>query len=109
MLSGKWDASRQLPALVLLAWLAFFVFKPRVATKALMAMWLGLGAACKMFPGLPRTRRLPTAAALIAPSVPLLYAVGQIVEFFVPRPRTPAGEVRVYRWEPKSRALVLAT
>ena len=107
--SGKWDWPRQFPALVLLAWLAFFVFKPRAATKVLMAMWLGLGAACKMFPGRSGTRRLPTAAALIAPTVPLLYTVGQIVEFLVPRPRTPAGEVRVYRWEPKSRTLVLVT
>jgi succinoglycan biosynthesis protein ExoA len=107
--SGKWDWPRQFPALVLLAWLAFFVFKPRVATKALLAMWLGLGAACKTFPGRSESRRLPTAAAFIAPTVPLLYAVGQIAEFLVPGPRTPAGEVRVYRWEPKSRTLVLLT
>ncbi|MGC2579827.1 MAG: hypothetical protein WA376_19845, partial [Terrimicrobiaceae bacterium] len=61
------------------------------------------------FPSRPGTRRLPAATALIAPSAPLLYAVGQIAEFLVPGPRTPAGEVRVYRWEPKSRTLVPAT
>ncbi|MGA7901053.1 MAG: glycosyltransferase [Terrimicrobiaceae bacterium] len=109
MLSGKWDASRQLPALALLAWLAFFAFRPRVAAKASFVMWLGLGAACLAFPSRPGIRRLPAAAALIAPSAPLLYAVGQIAEFLVPGPRTPAGEVRVYRWEPKSRTLVPAT
>jgi succinoglycan biosynthesis protein ExoA len=109
MVSGIWDATRQLPALALLAWVAFFVFKPRVATKASIAMWLGLGAACKLFPGRPGAQGLTTMAALLAPSVPLLYALGQVMEFLRPAPKTRSGEVRVYRWEPRSRALALVT
>jgi succinoglycan biosynthesis protein ExoA len=109
MVSGRWDATRQLPALALLVWLVFFAFKPRMATKASIAMWLGLGAACKLFPDRPGAQRLSTMGALIAPSVPLLYAMGQVMEFLCPRLKTCAGEVRVYRWEPRSRTLALAT
>ena len=99
--SGRWDAARQLPALLLLALLAIVVCKPRLATKASFAMWLGLSAACKALPGSPGANRLPVIAALIAPSVPLLYAIGQVMEFLCPTPQPPTGEIRLYRWEPK--------
>jgi succinoglycan biosynthesis protein ExoA len=101
VVSSIWDVTRQLPVLALLAWIAFFVFKPRVATKASIAMWLGLGAACELFPGRPGAPRLPTVVALIAPSVPLLYAIGQLMEFLRPTLTRRSGEVRVYRWEPR--------
>jgi succinoglycan biosynthesis protein ExoA len=106
IVSGIWDAARQLPVLVLLALLGLFVFRPRLATKASIAIWLGLGAACKAIPGSPGAQRLPAMAALIAPSVPLLYALGQVMEFLRPTPQEPAGEVRVYRWEPKPGIVV---
>jgi succinoglycan biosynthesis protein ExoA len=106
LVSGTWDTVRQFPALALLAWLAFFVFKPRVATKASLAAWLGLGAACKVFPGRPAAERFPTTAALVAPAVPFLYAAGQLMEFLHPTFQKPACEVQVYRWEPQARALV---
>ena len=87
MVSGIWDAARQFPALALLAWLALFVFKPRVATKASLAAWLGLAAACKVFPA-GRDSAFSDAAALVAPSVPLLYAAGQMMEFLHPSSQT---------------------
>ena len=110
MVSGKWDCVPTVagPRVAGLAGILRFQAAGRRRRRC-CAMWLGLGAACKAFPGRPKARRLPTAAALIAPTVPLLYAVGQIAEFLVPGPRTPAGEVRVYRWEPKSRTLLPAT
>jgi succinoglycan biosynthesis protein ExoA len=106
LVSGRWDTVRQFPALALLAWLVFFVFKPRVATKASLAAWLGLGAACKVFPGRPGAQHFPTMAALVAPTAPFLYAAGQVMEFLYPTFQKPSCEVRVYRWEPQLRALV---
>lgn len=104
--SGIWDAARQLPALALLAWLALFIFKPRVATKASLAAWLALAAASKVFSARSGTQRFSTIAALVAPSVPLLYAAGQVMEFFHHKTPKPAGEVHVYRWEPRHRTFV---
>jgi hypothetical protein len=106
LVSGRWDAVRQLPALALLAWLAFFVYKPPVATKASLGAWLCLGAASKIFPGRPAAEPFPTTAALVAPAVPVLYAAGQVMEFLHPTFQKPAREVQVYRWEPQFRALV---
>ena len=105
MVSGIGDAARQLPALALLAWLALLVLKPRVATKASLAAWLGLAAACKMFPA---GHHFPTTAALVAPSVPLLYAAGQLMEFLHPNATKPASEVRVYRWERQRGTFLIA-
>ena len=106
VLSGVWDAARQFPALLLLVLLALFVCKPRLATNASVAMWLGLSAACKALPASPCARRLPAFAALIAPSVPLLYAFGQLMEFLCPTPHPPSGEIRMYRWKPESRIIL---
>ncbi len=101
LVSGKCDTTRQLPALALLAWLALFVLKPRVAIKAYFAAWLSVAGACKIFPG----SLFPTMAALVAPSVPLLYAAGQLMEFFHRKAPNPAGKVQVYRWERHRKAL----
>ncbi len=98
IVSGVWDGVRQLPALALLAWLAFFVFKPRFAVTALLSFWTGLCAACVAIPDRPGGQRLPIRIALIAPTVPLLYAVGQVMEFLYPTFQRPACEVQVYRW-----------
>jgi succinoglycan biosynthesis protein ExoA len=106
MVSGIWDTTRQLPALVLLACLAHFVLKPRVAVKASLAAWLGVAVVCKIFPFRLGTEHFPTAAALVAPSVPLLYAAGQVMEWFRPQAPKPDGEVHVYRWERQRRTLL---
>jgi succinoglycan biosynthesis protein ExoA len=105
LVSGKWDVVRQLPALTLLAWLAFFVSNPRAAAKVFLAAWLGLCAACKVFPRRP----LPTTTALVAPTAPFLYAAGQVMEFLHPTFQKPAGDVQIYRWEEQFRALVPIT
>jgi succinoglycan biosynthesis protein ExoA len=101
IVSGVWDVARQLPALLLLALLGLFVYRPRLAIKASIALWLILSAVCMVFPGSPGARRLPAFAALLAPSVPLLYAIGQVIEFVCPKPRPGASEIRIYRWQPK--------
>jgi Glycosyl transferase family 2 len=105
LVSGKCETTRQLPALVLLAWLALFVLKPQVATKTSLVAWLSVAGACKIFPGGFGAQHFPTMAALVAPSVPLLYAAGQVMEFFHRKAPNPAGKVQVYRWEPHRKAL----
>ena len=101
MVSGIWDATRQGPTLLVLGLLMCFAYKPSLAIRIALAMWLSLSTACKVLSS-PGTRRLPTMAALIGPTVPLLYTVGQVIELLHPTSPPPAGAIRVFRWEPKS-------
>ncbi|HEY5744274.1 MAG TPA: glycosyltransferase [Terrimicrobiaceae bacterium] len=103
--SGRWDFARQLPAVVFLAWLALFVLKPRVAIKASLLTWLGAAGTCKVFSGGSGAQHFSTATALVAPSVPLLYAVGQVMEFFNRQAPNSTGKVQVYRWQRPPNAL----
>jgi succinoglycan biosynthesis protein ExoA len=106
LVSGRLDAVRQLPVLILAGGLLFLAVRPLKAVKTFVTAWLGLAATCRILSLRPGTEALSTIAALAAPSVPFLYAIGQLMGFMRPLPRKPDARVTLYRWEPRLKVLV---
>jgi hypothetical protein len=106
VVSGRADAARQLPVLILAGWLLFLAARPLKALKTFLIAWLGLAAACRFHSLRPGAEVLPASAALAAPSVPFLYAIGQLIGFVRPLPTGLADCVIIYRWERRLNTFV---
>ena len=106
VVSGRWDVGRQMPLLALLAWLTLLAWKPRLALSAGLAGWLALSGAAKARAKLDGGAAFGTMAALAAPSVPILYAIGQMAGFAQSFLLNPLPEPELYRWTPGCGTLV---
>ena len=96
LVSRRMDVGRQAPLLGLLAFAAVFLFRPRAALGAGALAWLAGSLVLRFVP--VQGKRLPVGAATAAPTLPLFYALGQVLGFFP----THSGDVRpvsLYRWD----------
>jgi len=94
--SGRWDSRRHMPAAGILLFVLAFLVRPRLTVLTGLLGWLGYAGAVRLAPTCGP--KIPLAVALQAPSLPLLYALGQILGIFAGTSERPSGDIRVYRW-----------
>jgi succinoglycan biosynthesis protein ExoA len=95
--SRQGNLPRQIPAMGLVLFLLALLVRPWLTLKIGLLGWLSYAAVLRMAP-----RSYPPLSILgmlLAPTLPLFYAVGQIQGFFDGTKKRPSGEVRVFRWE----------
>lgn len=92
--SGRWDSRRQMPAAGIFLFVLAFLFRPRLTVLTGLLGWLGYAIVVR----LTSPARISPVVALFAPTLPLLYAIGQIVGFFKGMGNQAHDEFGVYRW-----------
>lgn len=102
--SHRFDLLRQAPAVGLLLFLLAFVFRPWTVAVAGLLGWMGYAVVVR------RTSKdrpqISFMAALQAPLLPLLYAVGQVWGFIHRADRHSSCDIQLYRWSDGSLKLL---